>query len=143
MEIERKKIKVSLLRQNTGQIVGLPKNPRTIKDERYRKLVKSIQEDPEFMQVREIVAVKYGTEYIVVGGHQRLKAVKELGWSEVPVKIFPEGTTADKLRSFSLKDNASFGETDLNILQEEWADFDLKELVFDVDFEKKRAKHGV
>jgi hypothetical protein len=42
-----KNIKLTNLLNNNGQIEGLPKNPRLIKDERFEKLKKSIQDDPE------------------------------------------------------------------------------------------------
>lgn len=47
------KLKLSVIEPNKGQIEGLPKNPRFIKDEKFKKLVKSIEEHPEMTAMRE------------------------------------------------------------------------------------------
>ena len=54
--MKSKLIKISQLKNNTGQIEWLPKNPRILKDDKYNKLVKSIQEDPEMLELREVIA---------------------------------------------------------------------------------------
>jgi ParB-like chromosome segregation protein Spo0J len=49
-----------------------PKNPRVIKDEKFQKLVKSIQEFPKMLDLRPIVVNK---SMMVLGGNQRLKGL--------------------------------------------------------------------
>lgn len=66
-------IKLSKLIENRGQIEGLPANPRIIKDEKYAKLKKSIEEDPEMLELRELLVYPFNKKYIVIGGNCVLK----------------------------------------------------------------------
>lgn len=113
-------LKLSKLEANRGQIEGLPKNPRIIKDEKFKKLVKSIEENPEMTSLREILVYPHGNKYVVVGGNMRLKAMKELGYKEAPCKIIPEETTVEQLKAYTIKDNSGFGEWDFDMLNAEW-----------------------
>ena len=90
-------LKLSKLEANKGQIEGLPKNPRIIKNDYYRKLVKSIEDNPEMTSLREILVYPYGDKFVVIGGNMRLKVMKELGYKEAPCKIIPEETTVEQL----------------------------------------------
>lgn len=107
MKIELKKI---------GEIKTNPKNPRVIKDEKYKKLVQSIKEFPEMLEIRPIVVDK---DFIVLGGNMRLKACKEAGLEEIPV-ICAESLTPQQQKEFIIKDNVSFGQWDWKVLNEEW-----------------------
>jgi hypothetical protein len=118
--MEIRNVKISDLSPNTGQVYGLPKNPRFIKDERYKKLLKSIQDDPEMMQLREVIAYDNSGELVVIAGNMRLKACKELGFEEVPCKILPEDTPVEKLKAYAIKDNVGFGEHDFELLELDW-----------------------
>ena len=113
-------LKLSKLEANKGQIDGLPKNPRIIKDEKFKKLVKSIEENPEMTSLREILVYPYNGKYVVIGGNMRLKAMKELGYKEAPCKIIPEETTVEQLKAYTIKDNSGFGEWDFDMLSSEW-----------------------
>ena len=109
---------------NIGQVKGLPKNPRFIRDEKYKKLVQSIKDDPEMLELRELIVYDTGTPelgYVVAGGNMRYRAMKELGYKEVPCKVLHTGFPIDKLRRIVLKDNSSFGETDFEALLAEWS----------------------
>ncbi len=125
-------IKVSLLQTNKGQIEGLPKNPRLIKDKRYEKLKKSIQDAPEMLQMRSLIVVQHGKQYVVICGNMRLKACKDLGYNELPCYVLPGNTPVEKLREYTIKDNVAFGETDWDILASEWDDIELADWGFDV-----------
>lgn len=118
--MKSKLIKISQLKNNTGQIEGVPKNPRILKDDKYKKLVKSIQEDPEMLELREVIAYDNDGELVVIAGNMRLKACKEAGLDEVPTKILPTDTHADKLKRYTIKDNNSFGEWSYDDLANEW-----------------------
>ncbi len=118
-------IKVSSLRLNRGQIEGVPKNPRFIKDDRFKTLVKSIKDYPEMLKYREVIAYDNNGELVVVCGNMRLRACKELKIKEVPCKILPKSTKVDKIRELLIKDNISFGSDDADILANE---FDIQEL---------------
>lgn len=113
-------LKLSKLEANKGQIPGLPKNPRVIKDEKFKKLVKSIEENPEMTSLREILVYPYEGKYVVIGGNMRLKAMKELGYKEAPCKVIAEDTTVEQLQAYTIKDNSGFGEWDFDMLTSEW-----------------------
>lgn len=110
-------IKLSSIKSN-------PNNPRVIKDDKFKKLVKSIKDFPKMMELRPMVI---NSDNIVLGGNMRLKALKELGYKEVPKNWIKnaDDLTEDEQRQFIIKDNVGFGEHDWEMLQTEW---DLSEL---------------
>jgi len=120
-------IKISKLEVNKGQVEGLPKNPRFIRDERYKALVKSIEDAPEMMWLRELIVVEHGNKFVVVGGNMRFRACKELGWKSVPSKVLPADTPPKKLREYARKDNIAFGEDDWDATANEWDAEELQE----------------
>ncbi|MCQ2105922.1 MAG: ParB N-terminal domain-containing protein [Fibrobacter sp.] len=105
---------------NNGQIPEVPKNPRLIHNEKFRKLKESITNDPEFMAVRELMVYFYDGKYITIGGNMRYHACRELQKEAVPCKILPEDTPKEKLIKWALLDNASFGDWDWEALANEW-----------------------
>jgi hypothetical protein len=117
-------VKVKDLKNNTGQIEGLPKNPRVLKDDKFIKLKKSLEDDPEMLELREVIAYDNNGELIVICGNMRLKALKELGIKEVPTKILPSDTPIEKLKAYTIKDNVSFGDHDWSLL----SDWDTEQL---------------
>ena len=97
-----------------------PKNPRIIKDGKFQKLVKSIQEFPDMLNKRPlIVFTDVDGKYCVLGGNMRLKALNELKFKEIPVIIADEWTEEQKAE-FLIKDNVGFGEWDWDSLANEW-----------------------
>ena len=103
-----------------NQVKPNPKNPRLIKDEKYRKLVKSIKEFPDMLNKRPIVAfTDVDGKYVVLGGNMRLKALNELKYKEIPVIVADEWTEEQK-HEFLIKDNVGFGEWDWDSLANEW-----------------------
>jgi DNA modification methylase len=125
-------IKLDLLLPNTGQVAGLPANPRFIKNEKFRKLKKSIQDDPEMLELREIVAYDNGGELVIIMGNMRYRALVDLGFDEAPVKVLPKETPVEKLKAMTIKDNVGFGEWDHDILANEWNSEDLDDWGVDV-----------
>lgn len=97
------------------EIKNNPNNPRLIKDDKFKKLVTSIQEFPEMLDTREVVVNK---DHVILGGNMRFKAAKEAGLKEVPVKIVD--WDEDKQRQFIIKDNVSGGEWDWDMMANEW-----------------------
>lgn len=136
----RARIDISRVFPNEGQIEGLPRNPRIIKDAKFKKLCKSIQSLPEMTDARDILVFPYKGNYIVVGGNMRLKAYKHLGWEEVPCCILPEDMPVDKLRQMLIQDNNPFGENDWDALADEWDGEELDDWGFDVWKEQKKEK---
>ena len=97
-----------------------PKNPRIIKDGKFQKLVKSIQEFPDMLNKRPLVVfTDVDGKYIVLGGNMRLKALKELKHETVPIIVADEWTEEQK-NEFLIKDNVGFGEWDWDQLANEW-----------------------
>lgn len=132
--MQAKTIKLSDLHLNTGQIKDVPKNPRFIKDERYEALKKSIEDDPEMLQLRELVAYDNNGELVVILGNMRYRAMKELGYKDAPVKVLPPETDAKKLRAYIQKDNIAFGQNDWDLLGNEWDVEELQDFGLECDF---------
>jgi len=93
-----------------------PNNPRLIKDDKFKKLVRSIKDFPEMLNIRPIVV---NSDMIVLGGNMRLKACKEAGLKEVPI-IVADNLTEEQQREFLIKDNTSGGEWDWEMIANEW-----------------------
>lgn len=115
-------MKLNQLKENKGQVPNLPKNPRFIKDERFVKLVKSIQDFPKMMELRPIVYIAHENKNIVIGGNMRLKAIKELGYKEIPESWTKNATNLNdkERREFVIKDNVAFGNDDWDMIANEW-----------------------
>jgi len=91
-------------------------NPRYIKDHKFEKLVKSIKEFPQMLDLRPIVV---NQDMVVLGGNMRLRACREAGLTEVPI-IYADNLSEEQQKEFVIKDNSSFGEWDWDILANEW-----------------------
>lgn len=120
-------LKIKDIVTNDGRIPGLPRNPRLIKDQRFLKLKKAIEGFPEMLEYREIIVYLYQKKYVVVAGNMRFLACKDLGHTEIPAKIIPEGFPIEKMRELAIKDNLSFGEDDYDLLGNEWSELPLVE----------------
>lgn len=107
-----------------NEILPNPNNPRLIKDDKFLKLVNSIKEFPKMMELRPMVIDENN---ITLGGNMRLKALKELGYKEIPDNWVKKATelTPEEVRRFIIADNVGFGEHDWEVLQNEW---DIQEL---------------
>jgi len=103
------KLKVNEIKENIS-------NPRLIKQDKFKKLVQSIKDFPEMLDLRPIVIDENN---IILGGNMRFKACVEAGIKEVPVKI-AKGLTEEQKQEFIVKDNVGFGEWDWDILGNEW-----------------------
>lgn len=104
-----------------GELVMNPNNPRTIKDDKFKKLVKSIKEFPEMLDIRPIVVDE---DMIVLGGNMRLKACISAGLKEVSIIKFKD-LPEEKKKEFIVKDNVGYGEWDFDLLLEDWNREDL------------------
>ena len=112
---------MNAIRISIKDIKSNPNNPRTIKDDKFKKLVRSIIDFPRMLEIRPIVV---NDEMVVLGGNMRLRACKEAGLKEIPV-IKASDLTPEQQREFIIKDNVGFGEWDWAMLANEW---DYKEL---------------
>jgi DNA modification methylase len=122
------KVKLSDIRPN-------PNNPRVIKDDKFKKLVKSITDFPQMLELRPIVV---NDEMIVLGGNMRLKALEHLGIKETYI-IKASDLTQKQEQEFIIKDNVGYGEWDWDQLANEWDVEDLDEWGLDLplDFVKE------
>jgi hypothetical protein len=113
---------------NISEVKLNPNNPRLIKDNKFKKLVQSIKDFPQMLDIRPIVVNK---DMIILGGNMRYKACKEAGLKKIPI-IIAENLTEDQEREFLIKDNASGGEWDFEMLANEWDNDDLEAWGLDV-----------
>jgi site-specific DNA-methyltransferase (adenine-specific) len=118
-----------------------PNNPRIIKDEKFAKLVKSIQDFPDMLNKRPLVCyTDTDGQFVVLGGNMRLKAAKECKLKEIPI-ILADEWTAEQLSEFLIKDNVGFGEWDWEQLANEWDVQQLEDWGLDVpDFEGEQLE---
>ena len=111
---------------NTGQIEGVPRNPRDWTKEDVSRLAASIVETPELFEARPLLVVPRGERFVVIGGNMRLAAARELAMDAPPCYEIQD-RSVDNLKQMAIKDNVSFGEWDTNLLDEEWGACPLKE----------------
>ena len=131
-EKKHQKIELSRLQLNDGQLEGLPKNPRFIRDEKFKELCRSIETSPEFLDARPLLVYpRDGGNFITLAGNMRLRACRELGMVDAPCYVFPKNTPIEKLREYAIKDNVPFGQTDWDVLKE-WDAEELKDWSFDL-----------
>ena len=101
------------LRSKYGTIRLLPGNPRTITDEAFTGLKNSIERDGDFMALRPIIVDEGGG---VIGGNQRFKALRDLGYDYIPDEWIKQAThedgsplTEEEKQRFILIDNSPEG----------------------------------
>jgi len=104
-----------------------PNNPRLIKDDKFKKLVQSIKDFPEMLNIRPIVV---NQDMVILGGNMRYKACKEAGLKEIPIII--TDLSEEKQREFLIKDNTRGGEWDWEVLANEWDNEELESWGLDV-----------
>ena len=126
---------------NISDIKPNPKNPRIIKDEKFKKLVKSLKEFPEMLEKRPLVCfTDTDGKFVVLGGNMRLKASKELGLKELPI-ILADDWTEEQKAEFLIKDNVGFGEWDWDDLANNWDAEKLEDWGLDIpDFAVKELE---
>ena len=131
------KVKLSTIKSN-------PNNPRLIKDAKFEKLKKSISEFPKMMELRPMVI---NADNVILGGNMRFKALKDLGYKEVPEEWIKraEDLTDEEARRFIIADNVGFGEHDFDILANEWdvqelEDWGLEGFPFEIEEEVKEQE---
>jgi hypothetical protein len=123
--METRKIKLSELESNKGQIEGLPKNPRKWEKKELDILKRSMEDTPELTEARGCVVVKHGKKYVILGGNMRYTAAKALDWPEITCHVLPEDTPIEELKEIVIKDNGSFGAWNWDELANDWDDYDL------------------
>lgn len=110
-------VEVKTYVEKIDKLIANDANPRKISKKAYESLKKSLKDFPEMKQLREIVVDENLT---ILGGHQRIYALKDLGYADVTVKQVT-GLTDKQKREFIIKDNTASGEWDTDILANEWS----------------------
>lgn len=113
------------LEQNTGQITGLPANPRQWTKTEVEKIAKSLRETPELFEARPIIVTQHGSKYVILGGNLRYEGCKHNKDKDAPCYVIPDGTSIDKMKEIVIKDNGSFGDWDYDALANLWDDLPL------------------
>jgi len=116
----------------TNKLKFNPNNPRKCSKDKLEKLMRSIESFPEMMKLRPIV---YDPETMyVLGGNQRLAAIRKLGMKEIPNEwaIAATDLTPEQQKEFVLRDNVQFGDWDFEVLSAEFGEFDLEEMGMDI-----------
>ena len=129
-----KTLPIEKIELNTGQIEGVPENPRTYSNEQMEAMVKSIKDLPEMLKARPLIVYpeeKTG-KYIVIGGNRRFDAAKHLKYKELPCYVLDVETPPETIRAYLIKDNLAFGDWDISKLIDDWEAPELEDFGFDV-----------
>ena len=131
---ESRLISLDLLDPNSGQIEGVPANPRYLSNKGYRKLKRSIKKNPELLSYRELLVYPYADgRYIIIGGNSRYRALVELKYKEAPCKVLDKGTDIEQLKRYILIDNHSSGEWETTLLAEGWTQLEIDDIGLDIE----------
>jgi hypothetical protein len=133
---------MKVIKTKLSEVKLNPNNPRLIKDDNFKKLVQSIKDFPEMLDIRPIVV---NADMVILGGNMRFKACKEAGLKEVPI-IVADNLTEEQQREFLIKDNVSGGEWDWSLLTEwdseqleDWG-LDLPSFETETDYSEKNKE---
>lgn len=124
----------------TSQLKPNPDNPRNISKEQLERLKQSLQNFSKMMELRPMI---YDPDTMhVLGGNQRLAAIKSLGMKEIPDSwaVPAVGLTDAEKKEFILRDNIMMGEWDINKLLESFPEFDFESLGLELDFNTRTTK---
>lgn len=146
MDFRKETIEIGLIQANSGQLQGLPANPRrtTLKD--LQALEKSLRDFPDFLEVRPLIVIAHEDGYVAIAGNHRLKAANNIGLKSLPCIVLSQNTPKRQLREIALKDNKEYAQLVPDLLEtwdlDELGDWDiLPELALDdLDFEIKEPK---
>ena len=128
-----------------SKVKSNPNNPRFIKDENFIKLCKSISDFPKMLELRPIIIDE---NFVVQGGNMRLRALMEIGYKELEPEWIKQvfDLSEDQKKEFIIKDNASFGSWDWDLLANDWNESNLKEwgilLPSEIDFDNININEG-
>lgn len=91
-------------------------NPRKITASRLNDLKNSLRAHPEYLETERIVVNSYpGRENVIISGHARVLAAKELGWTEIPCDVISVPLEDEKSRNVT--HNKHWGEFEADPLR--------------------------
>ena len=136
-----------------SEITPNAKNPRLIKEERFKKLVRSLENLPDFTAIRAIILDE---DKKIIGGNMRFRAMQHLKWKWAIVQVYDREYHAeteaalelgksyeDVCREMVIRDNVSFGQDDFDILANEYDPLELDEWGLDVWQPEEEEKEGL
>ncbi len=103
----------------------LDRNPRTIRDDDFKKLVQSIEANPDYFEARPLILSDRTGELVIIAGNQRYRAAKELKLKEVPTFLIKD-LTEEREKEIIIRDNVSNGQWDWEVLANEWDNEELE-----------------
>lgn len=138
----KERINLSCLELNEGQIVGIPKNPRYLKDEEHDKLKKSLKDSPELLQYKPLMVYAIeGGKFVVICGNMRLRICQELhnegveAFEALPCFVLNKDVPIAKIKEYAIKDNVQAGNWDWDELANgDWEVEDLQDWGVDCSF---------
>ena len=120
----KQSIPVGKLALNEGQIDWLPRNPRQWTKDDIERMVKSLDEDPDFMEDRPpLVTPQENGRFCVFAGNERTDAEKKRSKrKEIDVIVYYPESDEDRetIIRRAIKDNGHFGSWDYDTLANEW-----------------------
>lgn len=120
-----KRLPVEQIELNTGQIDGLPANPRQWTRDDIDRIAYSLRETPELFEMRPCIVFPHEGKYILLAGNLRFTGARQNGDKDVPCCVVKADTPVEKLKEIALKDNGSWGAWDFDALANEWSDLPL------------------
>jgi len=120
-----KRLPVEQIELNTGQIDGLPANPRQWTRDDIDRIANSLRETPELFEMRPCIVFPHEGKYILLAGNLRFTGARQNGDKDVPCCVVKADTPVEKLKEIVLKDNGSWGAWDFDALANEWDDLPL------------------
>ena len=136
-----------------SEITPNAKNPRLIKEERFKKLVRSLENLPDFTAIRAIILDE---DKKIIGGNMRFRAMQHLKWKWAIVQVYDREYHAeteaalelgksyeDVCREMVIRDNVSFGQDDFDILANEYDPLELDDWGLDVWQPEEEEKEGL
>ena len=112
-------IDITKLEYNEGQIKGLSKNPRYLKESEHDKLKKSLTDSPEFLEYKPLMVYAMNNgNYVTICGNMRLRVANELRidchseFDTIPCVVLKADTPIEKIKEYAIKDNVQAGNWD-------------------------------
>lgn len=102
-----------------ADLIPYERNPRTISKKAFEKLKESLRDMGYHQRIIAQPDLK------VIGGHQRIRALQEIGVKVIKILVPNRELTLEEFRRILIQDNLPFGEFDFDILS---ADYDREEL---------------
>ena len=135
-------IDITRLEYNEGQLEGISKNPRYLKESEHDKLKKSLTDSPEFLEYKPLMVYAMDNgNYVTICGNMRLRVANELrldGHSEfdtIPCVVLKADTPIEKIKEYAIKDNVQAGNWDWDELANgEWETDALQDWGVDCSF---------